>query len=59
MSRLNQILIVLLVVQLALVGFIFWPRPASEAQGDPLLADFNADEVVTLTADRRVTFVRS
>ena len=49
MSRLNQILIVLLVVQLALVGFIFWPRPASEAQGDPLLADFNADEVVTLT----------
>jgi len=49
MSRLNQILIVLLVVQLALVGFIFWPRPASEAQGGPLLADFNADEVVALT----------
>lgn len=49
MSRLNQILIVLLVVQLALVGFIFWPRPASVAQGGPLLADFNADEVVALT----------
>ena len=49
MSRLNQILIVLLVVQLALVSFIFWPRPTSEAQGGPLLADFNADEVVALT----------
>jgi hypothetical protein len=49
MSRLNQILIVLLVIQLALVGFIFWPRPASEAQGGPLLAEFKADEVVTLT----------
>jgi hypothetical protein len=49
MSRLNQILIVLLIVQLALVGFIFWPRPASEAQGGPLLANFKADEVVALT----------
>jgi hypothetical protein len=49
MSRFNQILIVLLVVQLALVGFIFWPRPASEAQGGPLLADFNPEEVTALT----------
>jgi hypothetical protein len=49
MSRLNQILIGLLVVQLALVGFVFWPRPASEAQGGPLLADFSAAEVTALT----------
>ena len=49
MSRLNQILIGLLVVQLALAGFIFWPRPVSEAAGGPLLAEFDAAEVTALT----------
>jgi hypothetical protein len=49
MSRLNQILIALVVVQLVLVGFVFWPRPASEAQGGSLLAEFDAEEVSALT----------
>lgn len=49
MSRLNQILIGLLVVQLALVGFIFWPRSSSQAAGGPLLANFDAAEVTALT----------
>ena len=49
MSRLNQILIGLLVVQLALVGFVFWPRPASEVVGGPLLAEYDAAAVTALT----------
>jgi hypothetical protein len=49
MSRLNQILIALLVVQIALVAYVFWPRPTAQAEGGPLVSGFNAAEVVSLT----------
>ena len=49
MSRLNQILIGLLAVQFIVVGVVFWPRPAAQAQGAPLLAGLNAADVVKLT----------
>ncbi len=48
-NRLNQILLGILVVQLALVGFVFWPRQAGEAKGGPLLGDFQAAAVTGLT----------
>lgn len=50
MSRLNQILSVVLVVQIALVGLMFfWPQPAAEAGGGPLISDFSASDVTGLT----------
>ncbi len=48
MNRLNTILIIVLVVQLALTALVFWPKSTVQA-GTPLLADFAADEVVKLT----------
>ncbi|MEM7346987.1 MAG: DUF4340 domain-containing protein [Chloroflexota bacterium] len=50
MNRLNQILIVLLVIQIAVVAFVFWPQSAA-TDGGPLLADFAASEVVELTLE--------
>ena len=50
MNRLHQILLGVLVVQLALVGFVFWPRSTSaNAAGAPLLGQVKADDVATLT----------
>jgi len=50
MNRQNQILTVILVVQIALAAAIFWPRTvASGAESGPLLADFQAVEVTSMT----------
>lgn len=47
-SRLNQILIIALVLQIALAAFVFWPRTAASQSG-LLLPDFKASEVTAVT----------
>ena len=49
MSRGNQILSALLVVQIAVAVLVFWPREAAVAGGEPLLAGIEADQVVRVT----------
>ncbi|MBE7551434.1 MAG: DUF4340 domain-containing protein [Anaerolineales bacterium] len=49
MSRFNQILAVILVVQIALAAFILWPRAAVSSGGGPLLPDYKAADVTGLT----------
>jgi hypothetical protein len=49
MTRLQSILIGILVAQLALVAFVFWPRPSTANTGKPLLSDIKADEITSLT----------
>jgi hypothetical protein len=49
MTRLNQVLAGLLVVQLILAAVVFWPRPAGGEVGTPLLPGLEADQVVALT----------
>jgi len=49
MNRLNQILAVLLVIQLALGVVVFWPSQAATAGGGPLFAGLQAENVVELT----------
>jgi hypothetical protein len=49
MSRLNQILAIILGLQLIVAGFIFWPQPTAPAGGGPLLPDFQPDKVTQLT----------
>lgn len=48
MSKLNKILIALLIVQLLITGYAFWPRSVATG-GGPLLADFAPGSVVRLT----------
>ncbi|PKO23677.1 MAG: hypothetical protein CVU38_02785 [Chloroflexi bacterium HGW-Chloroflexi-1] len=49
MSKLHQILIAILVVQLALVAVVFWPRPApANAVGAPFFSEINAADVTSL-----------
>jgi len=49
LTRGNQILLVVLVVQLILVGVAFWPRSAAVASGEPLLPGLDPLEVVRVT----------
>jgi hypothetical protein len=50
MSRLNQILIIALLVQIVLIGAtFFWPQAATSNVSGPLLANFKAADVVGLT----------
>lgn len=49
MKRHQQILAGFLIVQIVLAVFTFWPRSAATGEGDPVLADFNTDDVVALT----------
>jgi Domain of unknown function (DUF4340) len=49
MSRGNQILAALLVVQIAVAALVLWPREAAVAGGEPLLAGIEADQVVRVT----------
>jgi hypothetical protein len=50
MNKRNQILVAVLVVQLALAVFVFWPRAtASSGSGESLFPDLQADPIVALT----------
>jgi hypothetical protein len=50
MNRLNLILVVLLVVQLALAAAVLWPRPASSVgEGASLFPDLDVSRIVELT----------
>ena len=49
MSRTNRILAVLLAVQIVLVAVAFWPKPASVAGGEGLLAGLEAEQIAQLT----------
>jgi hypothetical protein len=61
-SRANIILAVLLLAQLALVAYVFWPSRTTTSSGEPLLEDLTADAVTALTitddSDRSVSFTR-
>ena len=63
MSKLNQILIVVLVIQIGLGVFTLWPQSAATAAGEPLLNDFSADEVVELVIsdgdDNRIALAKA
>ena len=48
MNKWQRILTILLVAQLALGVFVFWPRPAAGSGGQPLLANLTADQITGL-----------
>lgn len=48
-ERWNQILVGLLVLQVLLCVFVFWPRKAASGAGEPLLPGLKASDVVALT----------
>jgi hypothetical protein len=56
-EQVARILTVVLVVQLALGVFVFWPRPAASSTGQPLLSDLKPEEItgLTITDDKGVT----
>ncbi len=49
MTRLNQILVGILIVQIALGVVVFWPRPTVAAESEPIFPDLEADDIVALT----------
>ncbi len=49
LSRLQQILIGVLVLQLALAAFVLWPRPAAGGGGEPLLPGIATGDITGLT----------
>lgn len=49
MSRTNQILAAALAVQIVLVAVAFWPKSASVAGGESLLAGLEAEQITQLT----------
>ncbi len=51
MTRYQQILAVVLVIQIALAVFIFWPQSSGQAANAPLLPDFAAADVISLTIE--------
>jgi hypothetical protein len=63
MNRGNQILIGVLILQVALAVILFWPRQPASAVGEPLFAGLDAEQVVRLTIDdeagERVQFIKS
>ena len=54
MNRGNQVLIGVLVLQVALAVVLFWPRQPATAAGEPLFAGLEADQIVRLTIDDEV-----
>jgi hypothetical protein len=49
MSRLQQILIATLILQVAIAGFVFWPRPTpAGAGGQSLLGDIKTGDITSL-----------
>lgn len=61
-SRTNIILLVLLLVQVAITAYLFWPSTAAVVNDEPLLHDVNSDAVTALTitddSDKSVSFVK-
>ena len=51
MTRSQKILSLVALVQLILVVVVFWPRNTGVVEAQPLLADFSADSVTTLTVE--------
>lgn len=51
MTRSQQILAVILVIQLALTAFIFWPQSSGQAANEPLLPNFTAADVISMTIE--------
>jgi hypothetical protein len=49
MNRLNQILVGVLVLQIAVAGIILWPRPAVSGEGESLFPGVEAERIVGLT----------
>jgi len=49
MNRGNQALVAILVAQIALAVLVFWPRQASVAAGEPLLAGVEVDQIARVT----------
>jgi hypothetical protein len=62
LNKPNQILAVILVAQLALAAFILWPRQAVSSSSGPLLPNFKAADVTSLTIsdaeDNKVALVK-
>jgi hypothetical protein len=48
-TRLQQILGGILVLQLALAAFVLWPRPVASGGGEPLLAGVKVGDITALT----------
>jgi len=48
-SRANQVLAALLIVQIAVVAIVLWPRSAAGTAGEPLLPGVQADQVMQVT----------
>lgn len=51
MNRLQQILIVILVVQIALVGWLFWPRSAEVVSSGPLFGELSAEDIHSFSVE--------
>jgi len=49
MNKQNQILIAILVIQIIIGAVVFWPNSVSQAQAGPLLPDFSAANVDSLS----------
>jgi len=49
MKRHHQILAAVLVVQILISVFVFWPKPAANAAGEPLFPDVEASDISSLT----------
>jgi hypothetical protein len=49
MKRLHQILLAVLVVQIAVSVFVFWPRSTAVSAAEPVFPDVQAEDIVALT----------
>ena len=61
-SRTNIILLVLLLLQVAVSAYLFWPKSGATGEGQPLLPGVTAEAVTAFTitddSDRSVNFVK-
>ena len=60
-NRLQQILLIVLVVQIALAAWVFWPQTAASQTSGPLLSDFSTDNVSSLAisdSDKTLTLTK-
>lgn len=49
MNHFQRILVGLLVAQLAIITFVFWPRPVASSSGAPLLGELKASDIAGMT----------